>query len=84
MNFDFNKDVNVIIIKIIEKLKHFFAIKMKSRFINFEKIFKKFISKKNFISKLKNIKTKFEKKIRILKSLIKNLYKVFSKMIKYV
>ena len=71
-------------IKTIKKSKHFFAIKMKSRFINFEKIFKEFISKENFISKLKNTKTKFEKRIRALKSLIKNLYKVFSKTIKHI
>ena len=71
-------------IKTIEKLKYFFIIKMKSRFINFKEIFEKFFSKKNFISKSKNMRAKFEKKIRILKSLIKNLYKIFSKMIKHI
>ena len=82
MNFDFNKtskNIKVITIKTIKKLKHFFTIKMKSKFESFKKIFKKFISKKNLISKSENIKTKFEKRIRILKSLIKNLYKVFFK-----
>ena len=66
MNFDFNKtskNIKIIIIKIIEKLKHFFVIKMKSRFANFEKIFKKFILKKIFISKSKNTKMKFKKRI---------------------
>ena len=84
MNFNFNKNINVITIKTIEKLKHFFIIKMKSRFINLKKKFEKFILKKNFILKLKNIKAKFKKKIRTLKSLIENLYKTFLKIIKHV
>ena len=87
MNFDFRKmpkDINIIMIEMIEKSKYSFAIKMKSKFINFEKISKKSVSKKNLISKSKNTKTKFEKKIQILKSLIENLYKKFLKTIKHV
>ena len=86
MNFDFNKTskkIKIITIKTIEKSKYFFAIKIKLKFANFEKIFKKFILKENLILKLKNIKMKFKKRIRILKSLIKNFYKIFSKMIKH-
>ena len=86
MNFDFNKTskiIKIITIKMIEKSKYSFAIKIKSRFVNLKKILKKFILKKNLISKSKHIKTKFEKKIRILKSLIENLYKFFLKIIKH-
>ena len=87
MNFDFrkmSKNINIITIKTIEKSKHSFIIKIKPKFTNFKEIFEKFVSKKNFISKSKNTKTKFEKRIQILKSLIENLYETFLKTIKHV
>ena len=83
MNFGFSKDVSVAAIEMIEKSKHLFVIKMKSRFISLKEIFEEFISKKNLISKLENTRAKLEKRIRVLKSLIKNLYKVFSRIIKH-
>ena len=60
-----------------------FAIKMKTKSSNPKSIFEKIILK-NLISKSKNEKIKFKKKFQILKSLIKNLYKIFSKMINYI